>query len=115
MRSILTSAAESTIERVAVVVCDFLKKNGGLSNGYATWVQGNVEISRCEILKWCTPKKSDLTGNEVQQLGLELALKIQKILKEEGIERVSIRPRSSEHGCHTIRVVTSDWRYVSFA
>lgn len=70
------------IQEVSSVVMDFLKVNGGYTNGYGTSVSGVVKHKVHSSLKWSTPKQYDMAVGEVEQLGMELYDKILKIMED---------------------------------
>ena len=72
------------IQEVSSVVMDFLKVNGGYTNGYGTSVSGVVKPKVHSSLKWSTPKQYDMTVREVERLGIELYDKILKIMEDYG-------------------------------
>ena len=84
-------------EKIAI----FLKENGGLSNGFRTYVQGKVWQNTHTSLNWETPEQDNLTIKQVQNLGSILYEQILRILTIYDIESVEIKRRSiGESSCY---------------
>ena len=69
------------IQEVSSIVMEFLKSNGGYSNGYETYVSGVVRPKVHSTLKWMTPKQYDMTIREVDRLGMELYDEVLKVME----------------------------------
>ena len=70
------------LNNVKKIVCEFLKDQGGYSNGLNTYVKGTVRFNTYCSMEWQTPKSQDLTLREHQRLGYELNKRIANYLKE---------------------------------
>lgn len=94
------------LEKVKKVVIDFLKENGGMSNGYTTTLDGIVENDRNGIydLKWYTPKCGELTINEHEKMAKILKKDIYNIIKDSEIYALEFESRHIEYGCSRISV-----------
>jgi hypothetical protein len=92
---------DKILEEISECVNKFLMRNGGLDNGYVTWVVGEV---RTDILfgslQWLTHKAGELTGNDKHELGCKLYDQVQKIMLEYEIEMVKFENKHIEDGCY---------------
>jgi hypothetical protein len=95
------------------LVWKFLKKHGGLANGYATWVSGTVESGiehniGCH-LDWSTPVVDDITGNMKRQLGNKLHDEIAQYLTENKVSQIlTFTEVYVEDGCHETSISFSE-------
>jgi len=88
------------LSRIAEIIGEFLKKEGGMNNGYETYVKGYVVSNTHQSLKFKTPETNKLKGFEVDNKGSELNDKLIKILKAyEYKEKVKIKATHIENGC----------------
>lgn len=89
------------LSQIAETISKFLKKQGGLGNGYETYVKGYVVYDTQQSLKFKTPKTNDLRGSELDDKGFELNQKLIKILKAYDYKGdVKINATHMEHGCY---------------
>lgn len=93
------------LSQIAETISKFLKKEGGMSNGYETYVKGYVVSNTHQSLTFKTPKTNDLRGSELDNKGSELNDKLVKILKAYDYKGdVKIQSTHMEHGCYEIEV-----------
>jgi hypothetical protein len=88
----------------------FLMEQGGLDNGYITWVQGEVLPDiHSAYLEWLTPKAEELTGIQKHKLGCDLYRNLQKIMLDNELERIKFERKHLEDGCYatTVKVIYS--------
>lgn len=93
------------LNQIAEAIGKFLKKEGGMNNGYETYVKGYVVSNTQHSLKFKTPETNKLTGIELEKKGSELNDKLIKILKAYDYKGdVKIDANHMEHGCYEIEV-----------
>jgi hypothetical protein len=93
------------LSQIAETIGKFLKKEGGMNNGYETYVKGYVVSNTQQSLTFKTPKTNDLKGSELDKRGYELNEKLTKILRAyEYKGDVKISSTHMEHGCYEIEV-----------
>lgn len=90
---------EKALEELREVVNAFLMKQGGLSNGYSTFMEGEVRERCYSDIKWCTPKQEDLTGVQVKKLGYTCYNSLRKVAEKHGLSLVRITHRHVSDGC----------------
>lgn len=84
------------LEKVSKLIKEFLLKNGGLSNGYDTYIEGNT---RYPSFTWNTPSSNKLTGIEKDKLSNNLLEKIRKVIEEYNVEEIRIKVNYRGDGC----------------
>lgn len=93
------------LNNVKKIVCDFLKDQGGYSNGYGTYVKGSVRFNVRSQLQWMTPSAKDLTIKEHGKLGYELNDKIADYLAEVDFkDYIYINDYIGDFDCHYMTV-----------
>ena len=94
-------AYETVLAELAKVADSYLKANGGMGNGYATYVKGRVTTDGAYGVEWCTPKRDDLTGTEAKRRGRLFNEAVRKILREHGLEECKFSTEYGEnsYGC----------------
>lgn len=103
------------LSQIAEAIAKFLKKEGGMGNGYDTYVKGTISYNSHQSLKFHTPKTDDLTGHELRQKGSDLNDKLIKFLKAYDYhDYVEIKSTHTEHGCFDISVSLTISQRVSF-
>lgn len=55
-------------------------------------------------MKWHTPKSDDLTGKEVERLGLELYKEIYMLIYKYSVDRISISAVPMDYGCYKLLI-----------
>lgn len=91
---------ELILSQLESIIINFLKENGGMGNGYSTYVEGCIHS-----LNWDTPKKNDLTGHEYKDKCNELSKKLKDVIGNNAI--CEIVAKHIEYGCFemTIRII----------
>ena len=93
------------LHQIADAIGKFLKKNGGMDNGYNTYVKGCISYNTHQSLNFHTPKTDDLTGHQLIEMGSGLNDKLMKILKAYDYhDDVEIKSTHTEHGCYEMKV-----------
>lgn len=85
---------------IAAMVSRFLKEQGGMENGYETFVQGTVRRRTHSALIVSTPRLEENTMIQNRILGRKLNDEIEEYIREHNIECVTFRSVHVEHGCH---------------
>lgn len=89
------------LNNVKKIVCNFLKEQGGYSNGLDTYVKGTVRFNTHSSMEWMTPKSQDLTIREHRRLGYELNEKISNYLDEIDFkDYIYITSSVGEYNCY---------------
>ncbi len=89
---------------VVAAIHAFLLENGGMRNGYETYVNGRARMDTVGCLDWSTRTVKELTGLEREAKGRELGAVIREILVEYGVEECIIRKIHKEWGCYETAV-----------
>ncbi len=94
-------AYETVLTELAKVADSFLKANGGLGNGYATYVKGRVSTNGAYHAEWNTPSRDDLTGTEAKRRGRLLNTALAEILKKHNLTecKFSVEYGENSYGC----------------
>lgn len=92
---------DSGLTKIHTCIIEFLKKNGGMPNGYSTQIIGIIRQRSGEIT-WTTPEMDELTIRKVRQIGNHLVEQIQEIMQEFRIELIRITSEHIESGCYDI-------------
>ena len=93
------------LNNVKKIVCEFLKDQGGYSNGLDTYVKGSIKVGIHYSLDWMTPKSQDLTIKEHKRLGYELNDRICEYLKQiEFYDYIYITSYEIDYGCYITKV-----------
>ena len=98
------------LNNVKKIIVEFLKEQGGYSNGLDTYVSGTVRFNVYSNMDWMTPKSQDLTLKEHKRLGYELNKKIADYLHEiDFTDYIYISSSPGEYGtyCTTISIKLS--------
>jgi hypothetical protein len=95
---------EKELERIHEVLATFLKENGGLHNGYSTFVEGVVAKRASTMLNWSTPICGKLSIDDHRKLGEKIYSKIKNILIEEDIEECEITKTHIEYGIFETKI-----------
>jgi hypothetical protein len=77
----------------------FLKENGGMLNGFETYIEGDVAVGTYGSLEWCTPDRQNLTYKQAQEKGTDLNRRLRAVLDNNLVDRCMLTSRSTEHGC----------------
>ena len=95
------ASSGSIVRELAALISKFLKDNGGMSNGYNTWVK-----IKGDKISWRTPKRVDMTERQADKLGEKLHEKMRAIMKENDHEEWKLRVGAEhvEWGCHRMIV-----------
>lgn len=107
-RDLTVKDLDNLASQLAKQIWDFLDERGGMSNGYSTYVKGDLDSGR--RLKWFTPEYNSMTGWEAVRAANALSFDLRAFVKEQyGSEffnwfNVEIRTDHIEHGCNTTRV-----------
>lgn len=86
------------------VIQDFLVDNGGLSNGYDTWIKGCIRKNEYASFQWKTPN-DNITIKEVKCKGRDLEKQVRGICLDGGIfdgnviQEVSVESIYEGDGC----------------
>jgi len=94
-------SVEEISKSINKIIVKFLSDNGGYSNGYSTFVEGEVsDTNGCE-LKWATPPMGCLTINEVRSVGIRLHSEIRLIIPKSFFDqhKITITSKHVEDGC----------------
>lgn len=87
------------------LIAEFLKENGGSSNGYSTYAEGEVKFNTYGSIKWHTTRGyDDLTIRQVKVKGAELYEKLVSVLREYDIGQINISYKHIEDGCNGVYV-----------
>lgn len=113
-----TFEKDELINSVRAAIKTFLISNGGMDNGYSTWVEGDVTGDTSGgCLKWSTPVIDKLTGETVRKMGRELYKKIDNIVfnKYQFGGTIRFTKEHIEYGCcrTTIQLIDTYTCYLS--
>lgn len=90
---------------VVAVVHSFLKRNGGMRNGYMTYARGSVRRDTVgAVVEWSTPGVEELTGRERANKGSMLYCAIRTVLEKYEIDEVAIFSGCDTSGCYNTKV-----------
>lgn len=95
------------LQEIFTIVKRFLLANGGMSNGYQTYAEGDVRIDTSSHLKISIPHSDDMTKRQLTDLGRKLYLEVQKYMENVSIRRtaaIDIGHEYTEHGCYKLKV-----------
>jgi hypothetical protein len=98
---------QEIIEELSKAIKDFLRANGGMSNGYETIVDGYVKynVMAGSIQKLKTPAFRDLTGRQVDDKRRELEGILRDIVtKHRSKDTYKIFSSDVEDGCYNIYI-----------
>jgi len=96
--------SQLTGDVIGNIIAKFLEENGGMPNGYDTWVSGQVSMLD-HRLSWYTPEAGrDLPVNLFDRKALHLARSIRAQLKDSGYDQVLFEKKHIEHGCFDVRI-----------
>ena len=91
---------KETLKVVNKMITKFLLKEGGMSNGYCTIIDGSLHY-RNSFLVYSTPTSDDLTGRENKERASKLCEDIKKYLtKNKFYDNIAVKSTRDEHGCH---------------
>lgn len=82
------------LQAISKIIGDFLKEQGGYSNGSETWASGYVRLRTTSRMDWSTPECDNLTFAKHKKLGGELYQKIFKYITDNNLTAVKVH---SEH------------------
>lgn len=87
------------VTKVKKVCKDFLNKHGGLSNGYETYITGEV-INEHGFLAmgWMTPSRHGMTFEMANTLGCELYHEIHKLLLQSEFSSIQFKVDTENDG-----------------
>lgn len=89
------------IKEIKKIIAKFLKKHGGYSNGFDTYVNGTVRFDSISALDWKTPGIGDMTLKEHHNQGFKLAQEIAEYLKKIDFKDcVYINSNAEGYGCY---------------
>lgn len=101
------------LSEISKVATKFLMNNGGLSNGYMTYVRGRVKNNVLDTVHWSTPTVQKLTGIQVYELGLQLNNELIEVMKKNSVDECKFIAEHIEYGCyHTYATVTERNRLI---
>jgi|ERR1035437_5604002 hypothetical protein len=93
------------LSKIAETISKFLKEQGGLSNGYDTFIDSSIKYNSHQFIVFHTPQTDKLTGNELKKISSDLNDKLIKILNKYKYEDVvKIASIHTQHGCYDIEV-----------
>ena len=93
------------LNNVKKIIVEFLKEQGGYSNGYGTYVSGSVKFNVRSKLNWMTPSAVNLRIKEHDKLGYELNNKIADYLAEVNFtDYIYITDYIGDFDCHCMTV-----------
>ncbi len=99
-----------------IEVCEVIKlwllDHGGMSNGYATYVEGYLNLNSNHIT-FLTPSTGDLTGKELKKLSNELRSKIAFVMERHNVSELIIKKLHLEHGCYDTIISVCESKRVS--
>lgn len=83
----------------------FLMANGGMSNGYRTYINDTIYSDTLTSIHWETPDIDDITKRERDKRGSILNEKLRQILIKYSLEHCKIVSIFGSHGfCNEIRL-----------
>ena len=103
-RNALNDKANDCLLEVSRLIRDFLLCNGGLDNGYETWMEGTVCKNTHSHMVWRTPKCRDLTQGMLVDTGVIVYEAILKVINSYDIETLEVSHSHVEYGCHNTSV-----------
>jgi hypothetical protein len=91
---------KTLLQDLANIVSVFLKKHGGMSNGYNTYTQGKVRERTFSAID-ISVNNDDLTLNDIKKLGRDLYSQLNDALPANFFQRYSLDVVAShvESGC----------------
>jgi len=93
------------LSQIAEAIGKFLKKEGGMNNGYDTNIKGFISHNSGGNIVFNTPKTESFTGRELRYKSEILNEKLIEILKAyEYKGDIKISSTHMEHGCYEIEV-----------
>lgn len=85
------------LQEIADITQKFLRGNGGLGNGYLTYVNGFVDKQGGQI-DWSVPKRDDYTGSQLKSMAGKFMINVRRVLISHDIYKVRFEIRHIEHG-----------------
>jgi hypothetical protein len=94
-------SVEEIVNSINKTIVKFFSSHNGYSNGYSTFVEGEVSDTNGCDLKWATPTMGDLTINEVRSIGIRLHSEIRLIVPKSFFDqhKIIITSKHVEDGC----------------
>lgn len=93
---------EKYLKEISNITSKFLKKNGGYSNGYLTYIEGVVDPDAFGTLKIYTPSFEDKTIKEGREISSQLEKKLKLFLKKNKLDYCILHFEKTllEHGTY---------------
>ncbi len=96
----MSSKYKTLLAELNEVAGSFLKANGGMNNGYETYIKGKVSTNGAWRPTWLTPGCDELTNKEIRRRGELLWRALCEVLKRyELTEGVAFEADHIEYGC----------------
>lgn len=103
---LVTTPVEQCIEEVCTAIKNFLLQEGGLKNGYETYVEGMLYRVRESELIWLTPSaKKELTEEGKKSRADKLYSELQLILNKHEVSPISITTKDTGWGSRDMEVI----------
>jgi hypothetical protein len=96
-------SVEEIVNSINKTIVKFFSSHNGYSNGYSTFVEGEVCDTNGCALKWATPTMGDLTINEVRAIGIKLHSDIRNFVPKSFFDEhtITITSKHVEDGCYS--------------
>lgn len=85
------------LQEIASITQKFLRGNGGLGNGYLTYVSGSVDKHGGHI-DWSVPNRDNYTGFQLKNMADKFMINVRRVLISHDIYEVRFEIRHIEHG-----------------